>query len=218
MDENFWLRRWETGDIGFHREGPHHYLQRFYDDLDVHPGDQFFVPLCGKSPDLVWLHGRGLKVTGIELSRLAVDAFINENHLNGDWTTSAGMPCYLDQRYRLYCGDYFMLTASDLGDIHAAYDRGSLVALPPPLRERYAAHLSCLMPTGSRVLLIGYDYDQNETHGPPFSTPWIEISGLFDDWFEIELLEEEDVLRSHQGMAARGVTELTEFAVLLNRK
>lgn len=218
MDEKFWLRRWETGDIGFHKKEPHQYLLRFYGKLGVSPGDQLFVPLCGKSPDLAWLHDRGIKVTGIELSRLAVDAFINENRLNGEWTTSAGISCYLDQRYKLYCGDFFMLTASDLGDLHAAYDRGSLVALPPALRQRYAAHLSGLMPTGSRILLVSYDYDQNETHGPPFSTPCAEVSGLFEDWFEMELLDEEEVLRSHQGMAARGVTKLSEFAVLLTRK
>ncbi len=218
MDETFWLRRWESGDIGFHKEEPHHYLQRFYAALDLKPGDQCFVPLCGKSHDLAWLHGRDLKATGIELSRLAVDAFISENRLNGEWTTSAGMPCYLDRSYKLYCGDFFMLTASDLGDVHAAYDRGSLVALPPALRDRYAVHLAGLMPIGSRVLLISYDYDQNETHGPPFSVPCVEVSGLFEDWFELELLAEEDILWSHQGMAARGVTKLVEFAVLLTRK
>ena len=218
MDEKFWLRRWETGDIGFHKEDPHHYLQRFYNDLHVHPGDQFFVPLCGKSPDLAWLHGRGLKVTGIELSRLAVDAFISENHLNGEWTTSAGMPCYLDRGYKLYCGDFFLLKDHDLGDVRAAYDRGSLVALPPEIRDRYTQHLAWLMPTGSRTLLISYDYDQHETHGPPFSVPIDEMTGLFKDSFEIELLVEEEVIRSHQGMAARGVTKLTEFAVMLTRQ
>ena len=218
MDEIFWLRRWESGDIGFHKEQPHHYLQRFYAALDVGPGAQCFVPLCGKSPDLGWLHGRNLKVTGIELSRLAVDAFVSENHLNGEWTISAGMPCYLDRGYKLYCGDFFTLSASDLGDVRAAYDRGSLVALPPSLRHRYAAHLAGLMQAGSRVLLISYDYDQNETHGPPFSVPCAEISGLFEGWFELELLVEEDVLGSHQRMAARGVTRLIEFAVLLTRR
>lgn len=139
-----------------------------------------FVPLCGKSLDLAWLHSQGLKVTGIELSRLAVDAFIEENQLNGEWTISAGMPCYLDRNYRLYGGDFFMLTRSGLGNVLAAYDRGSLVALPPALRKRYAAHLAELMPTGSRTLLISYDYDQNETYGPPFSVPLAVISRLFD--------------------------------------
>ena len=218
MDEKFWLRRWETGDIGFHKEEPHHFLQRFFDALDLRPGDQCLVPLCGKSPDLAWLHGRGLRVTGVELSRLAVDAFISENHLHGKWTTSARMSCYLDQRYRLYCGDFFLLTAAVLGPVRATYDRGALVAMPPGLRNRYATHLAALMPTGSRILLISYEYDQDETYGPPFSVPYAGLDGLFEDWFEIELLVEEDVLWSHQRLAARGVTELIEYAALLRRK
>jgi thiopurine S-methyltransferase len=218
MDENFWLRRWETGDIGFHKEEPHHYLLRFFDALGLNPGDQCLVPLCGKSPDLAWLHGRDLRVTGIELSRLAVDTFIDDNYLHGEWTISSGMPCYLDQRYRLYCGDIFELETPPLGHVRAAYDRGSLVALPPDLRNRYAAHLADLLPTGSRTLLISYDYDQEETHGPPFSVPYAGLAGLFESWFEIELLVEEDVLWSHQALAARGVTKLIEFAALLTRK
>ena len=218
MDEKFWLRRWETGDIGFHKEEPHHFLQRFFDALNLSPEDQCLVPLCGKSPDLAWLHGRGLRVTGVELSRLAVDAFISENHLHGKWTTSARMSCYLDQRYRLYCGDFFLLTAAVLGPVRATYDRGALVAMPPGLRNRYATHLAALMPTGSRILLISYEYDQDETYGPPFSVPYAGLDGLFEDWFEIELLVEEDVLWSHQRLAARGVTELIEYAALLTRK
>ncbi len=206
MDNKFWLRRWETGDTGFHKEEPHHSLQRFFDLLDLRPGDQCLVPFCGKSRDLVWLHGQDLRVTGIELSRLAVDAFVRENRLSGKWTINAGMSCYRHQRYRLYCGDFFELPASALGLVRAAYDRGALVALAPGQRDRYAAHLAALMPTGSRILLISYAYDQNETYGPPFSVPYAGLAGLFGEWFGIELLVEEDVLWSHQRLAARGVT------------
>jgi thiopurine S-methyltransferase len=218
MDEKFWLERWEENDIGFHKEEPHHFLLRFLERLKVSAGDSFFVPLCGKSPDLVWLQGKGLEVVGVELSRLAVDAFIKENSLVGSWTTAAGMPCWMGQRYKLFCGDFFALTADDLGDPGAAYDRGSLVALPEAMRTAYAARLCRLMPTGSRVLMVSYEYDKIETYGPPFSVPPGEIESLFADDFEIELLLEEDSLWSHQGLAARGVTRLTEFAVLLTRK
>jgi thiopurine S-methyltransferase len=218
MDEKFWLRRWENNDIGFHKEEPHHSLVRFFDALHVSRGEQVLVPLCGKSPDLAWLHERGLRVAGVELSRLAVEAFISENHLQGEWAERAGLPCYLDRGYRLYCGDFFSLTAAALGDVRAAYDRGSLVALPPVRRKRYAAHLAGLLAPGGRALLISYDYDQAETCGPPFSVPYAEIAGLFGGWFEIELLGGEDVLWSHQRLATRGVTALTEFAVLLTRQ
>ena len=108
MDEQFWHKRWEQNDIGFHKDEPHHYLLRFIDRLEADSGDIFLVPLCGKSPDLVWLNCYGLDVVGVELSRLAVDAFVEENRLPGGWTTAAGMSCWLGERYKLFCGDFFL--------------------------------------------------------------------------------------------------------------
>jgi len=40
---------------------------------------------------------------------------------------------------------------------------------------------------------------------------------LFASKFQVELLVEEDALWSHQGLVDRGVTRLTEFAMLLKR-
>jgi len=40
---------------------------------------------------------------------------------------------------------------------------------------------------------------------------------LFSSKFQIELLVEEDALWSHQGLVERGVTKLSEFAMLLKR-
>ncbi|NIQ11248.1 MAG: thiopurine S-methyltransferase, partial [Gammaproteobacteria bacterium] len=70
----------------------------------------------------------------------------------------------LSQSYKLFCGDFFQLPADALGDVRAAYDRGCLVALPDEMRRRYADHLTHVMPSGSRVLVISYDYDQIETY------------------------------------------------------
>jgi thiopurine S-methyltransferase len=50
-------------DIGFHKDEPHHYLQRFYASLQSPEGAQLFVPLCGKSKDLIWLRERGHDVS-----------------------------------------------------------------------------------------------------------------------------------------------------------
>jgi len=218
MDQDFWHRRWQKNEIGFHMTDPHHFLQRFFPLLQTQPTDTVFVPLCGKSPDLVWLREEGLKVVGIELSQMAIEAFFSENDLAGEWTTAAGMSCCIAEGYRIYCGDFFNLSAAELSGICAYYDRGALVALPPEMRVRYAAHLEALLPSGSRILLISYSYNQEETNGPPFSVTQKELEALFADKFRIEVLAQEDALRSHQGLVARGVTKLTEYAVLLTRK
>lgn len=217
MDQEFWFRRWKKNEIGFHMTDPHHYLPKFYDLLQVQPGDSVFVPLCGKSPDLTWLHKQGLNVVGIELSRTAVEAFFSENGLSGRWTTEADMPCCRAKGYKIYCGDFFKLTTVELAGARSLYDRGSLVAMPPEMRTRYAAHLAALLPSGSRVLLISYTYNQAETDGPPFSVSQKELETLFGEDFQIEILTEEDALWSHQGLVAKGVTQLTEYAALLIR-
>ena len=218
MDKEFWLKRWQNNEIGFHNAEPHHYLQKFFATLKAQPGATVCVPLCGKSRDLVWLREQGLKVVGVELSRTAVDAFFSENGLVGEWMVLAGRPCCCAEGYQIFCDDFFTLRDTDLGFARTVYDRGSLVALPPELRTRYAAHLAGLLPSGSRVLLISYEYDQVETFGPPFAVSLEEIETLFADDFQIERLVAEDALWTHQGLAARGVTRLTEFAVLLIRR
>ncbi|MCK4507509.1 MAG: thiopurine S-methyltransferase [Desulfuromonadales bacterium] len=218
MDKGFWFRRWKKNEIGFHMTDPHHSLAKFYGLLQVQPEDSIFVPLCGKSPDLVWLREEGLNVVGIELSRTAVEAFFSENNLSPDWTTEAGMPCCRIEGYKIYCGDFFTLANADLDGARIVYDRGALVALPIEMRSRYVAHLAALLPSGSRVLLISYIFNQAETAGPPFSVPQKELETLFNDDFQIELLVEENALWSHQGLVARGVTQLTEYVVLLTRR
>jgi hypothetical protein len=66
--------------------------------------------------------------------------------------------------------------------------------------------------------MVSYEYDQRETFGPPFSVDVGELETLFGAGFVLELLTAEDSLCSHKGLAARGVTQLTEFAVLLIRR
>ena len=217
MEEHFWHERWRKNDIGFHMDKPHDALSAYFDKLEVVEGDTVFVPLCGKSPDLVWLNSRRLEVVGVELSRLAIDAFVEENRLTGDWSTDTGMSCWRGENFRLFCGDFFQLAAEGLGPVDAAYDRGSLVALPDEMRKHYADHLAQLMPVGSRTLVISYEYNQDETFGPPFSVPLDDIMNLYSKSFKIDMLFERDSLSSHQGLAARGVKKLIEFAVLMKR-
>ncbi len=218
MDKDFWHRRWQNNEIGFHLTDPHPFLQKFFPLLQTQPTDTIFVPLCGKSPDLVWLREAGLKVVGIELSQTAVEAFFAENDLPGQWTHKT---LSLFARQKVTSSTAAISSTCPqltLSGISAYYDRGALVALPPEMRIRYAAHLSALIPPAGRILLIGYSYDQSETKGPPFSVSQQELGELFAENFRVEPLAEEDALWSHQGLAARGVTQLTEYAVLLTRK
>ena len=55
MDPEFWHERWARGEIGFHQHDFNTHMLAFTDRLGVSPGEHVFVPLCGKSLDLLWL-------------------------------------------------------------------------------------------------------------------------------------------------------------------
>ena len=79
MDHEFWHERWRTRQIGFHQSSPHPFLERWWPSLGALPGDRVYVPLCGKSLDMVWLGVRGHPVVGSELSPIAVQEFFGES-------------------------------------------------------------------------------------------------------------------------------------------
>merc|ERR1712079_910197 len=61
----YWQARWATGQSQWNSEKPHQYLVKY---LDVLTGGsksvRFFLPLCGKAGDLVYLYNEGHTVTG----------------------------------------------------------------------------------------------------------------------------------------------------------
>ena len=81
MKAEFWLERWQRNEIGFHQGEINAHLQDYWDRVGLKEGGEVFVPLCGKSNDMLWLRAQGHRVLGVELSPLAVEAFFVENQL-----------------------------------------------------------------------------------------------------------------------------------------
>ena len=90
--------------------------------------------------------------------------------------------------------------------------------MPPEMQSKYAAKLAELMPAGSQTLLVGLDYKQSEMQGPPFAIPRLAVQTLFEDHFNITLLEARDGLAKSDHLSKRGVTYLEEAAYLLRRR
>jgi len=218
MDIAFWHARWEAGEIGFHQHDYHHFLQEFWPRLELQGTERIFVPLCGKSRDMLWLLEQGHSVLGVELSPIAVEDFFRENDLQGTKGANDRFSLVQMDELELWCGDFFDLTPSDLAGVGAVYDRASLVALPPEMRRRYADHLAKLLPAGSRSLLITLDYPQEQMNGPPFAVSPAEIEALFAKEFEIERLACKDVLAEEPRFRARGLSKFEECAWRLVRK
>ena len=210
MDKDFWHRRWAKQEIGFHSAEVHYFLQRFLYRLNLPVGAKILVPLCGKSLDLLWLCERGFELIGVELSRQAIEEFCRENHLQATITKVDGFDCYTFEKLTIYCGDFFSLTEIHTGKIDAVYDRGALVAFPPAMRQNYVNQLRQLVASGSQMLTISYDFNQQQRPGPPFSVPQADLAALFSDWCRLEKIHTESTLEKHQMLKGAGVESLLE--------
>ena len=188
MDEAFWVNRWKRRQIGFHENEVNVHLRTFWPVLNAVSSATVFVPLCGKSRDMLWLRDRGHPVIGVELSRLAVDAFFSENNLSARWRKSGSFDICEGEGIRILCGNFFDLTSNDVAAVTAVYDRAALVALPPVMQDAYVAHNLRLFNRGTRVLLVTLEFEQNETDGPPFSIPEADVQRLYDSNADVCLL------------------------------
>ncbi|MEI6068111.1 MAG: thiopurine S-methyltransferase [Methylococcaceae bacterium] len=210
MQQEFWHERWQLNQIGFHNQGVNSHLQHNWPTLNIKAGSRVFVPLCGKSKDMLWLLAQGFEVIGVELSPLAVKAFFAENGLSVTMRQHGKFSISETEGLSIYCGDFFDLNANDLTGTNAVYDRASLVALPPEMRTAYALHMQSLLKTGTKTLLVAFDYPQHEMQGPPFSVQTHEVQILYRDWCNVELLQTEDILDREPGFRNKGVTRMQE--------
>ena len=199
MDQQFWQDRWASNQIAFHNAEANPLLVRNLRALGLQKGAHVFVPLCGKSRDLHWLAQQGYRVTGAELSNLAVDQFFQELGEQPTVSTCGSLQRYEAGGFVLFQGSIFDLTPELLGPVDGVYDRAALVALPASLRDEYARHLTNLT-RAQRQLLICYEYDQACAEGPPFSVPEEEVRRLYQATFALELLETQSV---HGGLKGR---------------
>lgn len=218
MDPDFWHQRWRENRIGFHQETPTPLLLGHWSALALAPGSRVFVPLAGKSLDLVWLAARGHRVLGVELSPLAVAQFFAEHGLTPQVHDSRYGRRYRAGEIELICGDVFGLDADVLSDCAAVYDRAALIALPPLLRRRYVGELHALLPAGCRGLLITLEYPQHEKQGPPFAVPESEVRELYGRDWRVETLERRDILAQQPGFVADGVSALETVAYRLSKR
>jgi len=215
MNKDFWLERWERDEIGFHQGGVNPYLRQYWHELHLASESTVFVPLCGKSRDMLWLQEQGHSVLGVELSSIAVQAFFQENGYSPYHAASGKFDCFEAADLRILCGDFFDLNKYDLAQTTAVYDRASLVALPPEMRVHYVRHLVDILPPGAQILLVTFDYPQPQMPGPPFAVSAEEVTAFYREYAEIRLLAQLDVLEQNPRFQQRGLSSLHENIFLL---
>ncbi len=210
MDRTFWHERWQHNEIGFHQQEFNAHLQDFWGQLAAPAGGLVFVPLCGKSRDLLWLRARDSRVLGVELSPIAVHDFFAENALTPQVTRQGVFDRYEADGLAILCGDFFDLTPEVMQGVAGVYDRASLIALPPELRPRYAGHSAAILPAAANTLLVTMEYPQNEMNGPPFSVREDEVRRLYEKRYTVTCLYSKDILAENPRFRERGLSALAE--------
>jgi thiopurine S-methyltransferase len=217
LQPKFWHERWRIGQIGFHQSAVDRLLQQYWPHLGVASGSRVFVPLCGKSLDLLWLHGRGHSVAGVELSAVALESFCMEHGIPSKRRMLRDFEVHEAAQLQLYRGDFFSLTPELLGSVSAVYDRAALISWTPELRPAYVAHMTALTSPGTQTLLITLEYPQAQMAGPPFSVGADDVDRLYARNHAIQELSKQDILANESRLRSRGITQLHEVCYRLTR-
>ncbi|MGH8124500.1 MAG: thiopurine S-methyltransferase [Rhodanobacteraceae bacterium] len=214
MDTEYWLKRWREGRTGWHHAEVMPLLAGHWPGLDAPAGSRVLVPLCGKSVDMLWFSRRGMHVLGVDVSPVAIESFLAENHLHARTRSGADGIHYAitnspgGGEIEIINGDIFSIDPATLAGCNALYDRAGTIALPAASRERLAREVYVKLPAGSHGLLIALDYPEGEMQGPPFSVDEAEVHRLFGSHWSIDLLERRDILASQTSFFEQGVTAL----------
>ena len=184
-----WISRWENNKIGWHADQINRQLIEYLDQLNLSPGDTIFVPLCGKTKDMLFLLENQINVIGVEMSIIAAEKFFSENNLSYSISNSDGFILYEGDGIRIYCGNYFDLEVNHLQEVKAVYDRASLIALDEGLRQKYVKHLNDIIVEDVRILLLTLNYPQHQKSGPPFAVSRSEVDELFRGSFQCRELD-----------------------------
>jgi thiopurine S-methyltransferase len=215
MDKEYWFDRWQNNEIAFNQQKPNPFLLQYLKALNLKPGSNIFVPLCGKSIDMLWLREQGYKVIGVELSVQACIEFYEENNLAFQRNTKKQFTALTGENITLLAGDFFELNKELIEPIDAVYDRAALVALPSEARTRYAAHISKLSEEYTQILLITASYNQTEMQGPPFSVDEDEVKILYGKNFVIYELYNEQTNEIPDHLRAKGLTKSRQWVFRL---
>ena len=162
-------------------------------DFDV------FVPMCGRSPDVLWLAEQGHRVTGIEWSERAVKRLLQDGNLDYNREACcAGIPkdvsVYraLKAPITIYCGDFFSFRDSTVAKLNMMFDciwdHGSVGSIPrekSQLTDYVDICYSFLKPKG-KILLSAFDYEHREHPAIPFACTEQEIQVMYSNRFDIQ--------------------------------
>ena len=212
-----WLKFWENNETNWHGDNVTQELIEYFELFELEPRDKVFVPLCGKSLDMLYIMNQGFSVIGVEISEIGVRQFFNENNLTYKITKVDDFDLYSTENLEIYCGDFFALTSKHLNKVKSVFDRKSLIALEPEVRQKYVKHLNDIISVGARILLVTLQYPQHQMSGPPFSVNKSEVESLFSMTFESQELRSFNDIENGSKLERAGVDYINNAAYCLRK-
>ena len=216
MEHAFWHDRWENNRIGFHQKSINPYLIEHFHVLNDSVNRCVFVPLCGKTKDMLWLANNGFHVIGVEVNEKAIRSFFEENNLEFTTKEEPNATCFSSDNITIYKADIFDLEPRHMKNADCFYDRAALIALPKSMRLNYVKQITTLTGSTSNGLLVSIEYNPTQSEFPPFCVDDNEITELFSNRFTIKKLLEMDILDSSPKAIERGLTEIKEVVYRLS--
>ncbi|MFT5757302.1 MAG: thiopurine S-methyltransferase [Alteromonadaceae bacterium] len=216
MKPSFWHKCWERNALGFHQETVQPFLEQFLLPRLTSTTQHVFLPLCGKSLDMVWL-AQKMKVSGSELSEIACRDFFQEKDLPFQQHQHHDFTIFSHQNIELWQGDFFKLLPAELGNIDWIYDRAALIALPMSMQQQYAQHLSHFISDQTSLFLISLEFPQEELAGPPFSISSLKVVQLFSG-FTVDCIAEQELTDKKFAQRTFNVSHLVERLYLIKKK
>ncbi|XP_074640741.1 uncharacterized protein LOC141898626 isoform X2 [Tubulanus polymorphus] len=193
MTVDDWVKSWEEGDIGFHRDHVHPLLLKYFDRILGNKSVmKVFFPMCGKSVDMKWLADKGHCVCGVEYAEKGVKEFFDEQNLEFTVTEVPEVKGKLYKsscgKIKIYCCDFYNFTSNLEGKFDLIWDRGSFICLAESDRTRYSEIIKSLLDPSGVYYIVSYFYEKD---GVPLygSMNGTEMNQLYGDVCDIETLE-----------------------------
>jgi len=209
----FWLEQWENNKIGWHRDTVNKFLIKYIHELTGGRSNlRVFVPLCGKSIDMLWLADQGHNVIGVEIAKQGIESFFEENSLtfSAEKVKLAAAVDPVDvykcteKQITIFSCDLFALTEEDVGGrFDAIWDRGSLSTMQPAVDNqgrRYTEKMRSLLADDGNYMLESHYYEVDRGDRPPACVPDELRNEIYGEDFIIKELEVEKLGEDQSGL------------------
>lgn len=201
---NFWSQVWQEGTIRFHQKDYNSQMMSFFKNIDL-KNKTIFIPLAGKTKDIMYFLERGAHVTAIEFVEQAIVDFFQDNEIL--YTKTGNL--YHCENLNFYAMDFFDFKTDK--KFNVLYDRASQVVFSEASRPLYYKHISSLITSESIVFIGSIDHEGPKEYGPPYKISKEEIINAYKKMgIELKVFSENTEVTSEK-MQNAGINSLSSF-------